>query len=87
MRPSGSRSFNGKTYQLPTNSQTWQIHYQKAAFEKAGITAAPRKWDDLLAAVGKLKAAGIGAAHRARLLYGRRTHIVRASNATGPIRR
>ncbi|MFE7332928.1 ABC transporter substrate-binding protein, partial [Streptomyces sp. NPDC057565] len=54
-----ANSFNGKIYQLPTNSQTWQIYYRKAAFEKAGITTAPKKWDDLLAAVGKLKAAGI----------------------------
>ncbi|MFI1092544.1 ABC transporter substrate-binding protein [Streptomyces sp. NPDC020917] len=55
----GANSFNGKIYQLPTNSQTWQIYYQKAAFQKAGITTAPKKWDDLLADVGKLKAAGI----------------------------
>ncbi|MGW1007811.1 ABC transporter substrate-binding protein [Streptomyces sp. NPDC002520] len=54
-----ANSFNGKIYQLPTNSQTWQIYYRKAAFEKAGITTPPKKWDDLLAAVGKLKAAGI----------------------------
>ncbi|MEO3762964.1 extracellular solute-binding protein [Streptomyces sp. B8F3] len=54
-----ANSFDGKIYQLPTNSQTWQIYYRKADFEKAGITAPPKRWDDLLAAVGKLKAAGI----------------------------
>ncbi|MFD5919222.1 ABC transporter substrate-binding protein [Kitasatospora sp. NPDC058201] len=54
-----SNSFNGKIFQLATNSQTWQIYYQKAAFEKAGIAGPPKTWDDLLAAVGKLKAAGI----------------------------
>ncbi|MFD7428516.1 ABC transporter substrate-binding protein [Streptomyces sp. NPDC059818] len=54
-----ANSFNGKIYQLPTNSQTWQIYYRKADFEKAGITTPPKKWDDLLAAVGKLKAADI----------------------------
>ncbi|MFB7211875.1 ABC transporter substrate-binding protein [Streptomyces sp. NPDC056255] len=54
-----ANSFNGKIYQLPTNSQTWQIYYRKAAFEKAGITTPPKKWDDLLSAVGKLKTAGV----------------------------
>ncbi|WP_327241664.1 ABC transporter substrate-binding protein [Streptomyces sp. NBC_01320] len=54
-----ANSFNGKIYQLPTNSQTWQIYYRKAAFAKAGIAAPPKKWDGLLATVGKLKTAGI----------------------------
>ncbi|WP_097911812.1 ABC transporter substrate-binding protein [Streptomyces sp. b84] len=53
-----ANSFDGGIYQLPTNSQTWQIYYQKAAFKKAGIAKPPANWDDLLAAVGKLKAAG-----------------------------
>jgi len=54
-----ANSFEGKIYQLPTNSQTWQIYYQKAAFAKAGITAPPATWNELLAAVDKLKAADI----------------------------
>lgn len=54
-----ANSFDGKIYQLPTNSQTWNVYYRKASFEKAGITQPPATWDDLLAAVGKLKAAGI----------------------------
>ncbi|MFD5087973.1 ABC transporter substrate-binding protein [Kitasatospora sp. NPDC058406] len=54
-----ANSFNGKIYQLPTNTLIWQVYYQKAAFAKAGITSAPATWDDLQAAVGKLKAVGI----------------------------
>jgi len=54
-----ANSFDGKIYQLPTNSQTWNVYYRKASFEKAGITQPPATWDDMLAAVGKLKAAGI----------------------------
>ena len=33
--------------------------YNKALFTKAGITAPPTTWDELLADVGKLKDAGI----------------------------
>lgn len=54
-----ANSFDGEIYQLPTNSQTWQVYYRKADFEKAGISTPPKRWDDLLAAVDKLKAAGI----------------------------
>ncbi|MFF4825631.1 ABC transporter substrate-binding protein [Streptomyces sp. NPDC001312] len=54
-----ANSFDGKIYQLPTNTQSWQIYYRKAAFEKAGITTPPKTWNDLLAAVGKLKASRI----------------------------
>ncbi|MEE1820851.1 extracellular solute-binding protein [Streptomyces sp. BE20] len=53
-----ANSFNGKIYQLPTNAQTWQVYYQKAAFAEAGITSTPATWDELQVAVGKLKAAG-----------------------------
>ncbi len=55
-----SNSFDGKIYQLPTNTQTIpNIYYSKAAFETAGITETPTTWDELLDASGKLKAAGI----------------------------
>jgi ABC-type glycerol-3-phosphate transport system substrate-binding protein len=55
-----SNSFDGKIYQLPTNTQTVpMIYYRKADFTKAGITAVPKTWTELLADAAKLKAAGI----------------------------
>jgi ABC-type glycerol-3-phosphate transport system substrate-binding protein len=54
-----ANSFAGKTYQLPTNTQTWQAFYNKALFAKAGIQTPPTTWSALLADAGKLKAAGI----------------------------
>lgn len=54
-----ANSFDGTIYQLPTNSQTWQVYYDKAAFEKAGITEPPQTWDEMLSDVDALKAAGI----------------------------
>lgn len=55
-----SNSFDGKIYQLATNTQTIPtIYYRKADFDKAGIAAPPKTWDELLAAAEKLKAAGI----------------------------
>lgn len=55
-----SNSFDGKIYQLPTNTQTIpNIYYSKAAFAKAGITETPTTWDELLGDSELLKAAGI----------------------------
>lgn len=55
-----SNSFDGKIYQLATNTQTVPtVYYRKADFEKAGITALPKNWDEFLAACEKLKNAGI----------------------------
>ncbi len=55
-----SNSFDGKIFQLATNTQTVPtIYYRKADFEKAGVTAPPKTWEELLAAADKLKAAGI----------------------------
>lgn len=55
-----SNSFDGKIFQLPTNTQTIpNIYYSKAAFAQAGIAETPKTWDELLAAAEKLKAAGI----------------------------
>jgi len=55
-----ANSFDGKVFQLPTNTQTIpNIYYSKAAFEKAGIKDTPKTWADFLDANEKLKAAGI----------------------------
>ncbi|MEN9528217.1 MAG: hypothetical protein RI932_90 [Pseudomonadota bacterium] len=52
-------SFNGKKYLMPTNYYHWGFYYRKDLFQKAGINAAPKTWDELLSAAQKLKAAGI----------------------------
>lgn len=48
---------DGKTYLLPYIYNTGQFFYSKAAFEKAGVGDV-KTWDDLIAACGKLSAAG-----------------------------
>lgn len=48
---------SGKTYLIPYIYNTAQIFYSKAAFEKAGVPDV-KTWDDLIAACGKLTAAG-----------------------------
>ncbi|MBV8604905.1 MAG: carbohydrate ABC transporter substrate-binding protein [Pelomonas sp.] len=50
----------GHYYAVPVeiHNPEW-IWYSKAAFKKAGITAEPRNFDELFAALDKLKAAGI----------------------------
>jgi raffinose/stachyose/melibiose transport system substrate-binding protein len=50
----------GKVYQLPANTQTIPVvYYNKALFTKAGITAVPTTYAELLSTAAKLKAAGI----------------------------
>ena len=50
----------GHFYAAPVDihQPTW-IWYSKAAFKKAGITAEPKNFDELFAALDKLKAAGL----------------------------
>ncbi|MFF5204751.1 ABC transporter substrate-binding protein [Streptosporangium sp. NPDC000396] len=51
---------NGKIVQLPANTQTIpNVFYNKKLFAKAGVSAPPRTYAELLAAAGRLKAAGI----------------------------
>jgi len=59
--PTGQTPYKigGKLYGMPYNSGMVGFWYNSALFEKAGITAVPTKWADFLAAVSKLKAAGI----------------------------
>ncbi|HJX67964.1 MAG TPA: extracellular solute-binding protein [Candidatus Limnocylindrales bacterium] len=49
----------GKQYGVPWDMGMVGFWYNKALFTKAGITAPPATWDDFLADVSKLKAAGI----------------------------
>jgi multiple sugar transport system substrate-binding protein len=49
-------AINGKVYQLPTNTQTIPVvYYNKDLFAKAGITAPPKTYAELLADAAKLK--------------------------------
>ncbi len=50
---------DGKTYGLPFQFAVEGIWYRKSLFEKAGITSEPTTFDELNAAVQKLKDAGI----------------------------
>ena len=51
--------YNGKQYGIPWDMGMIGFWYNKDLFAQAGITAPPATWDDYLADVGKLKAAGI----------------------------
>jgi raffinose/stachyose/melibiose transport system substrate-binding protein len=51
-------SYNGKQYGVPWDMGMIGVWYNKALFEKAGITAPPTTWDEFLADVTKLKASG-----------------------------
>jgi raffinose/stachyose/melibiose transport system substrate-binding protein len=50
---------NGKQYGIPYNLGVVGFWYNKDLFTKASISSPPATWDDLIADVGKLKAAGI----------------------------
>jgi raffinose/stachyose/melibiose transport system substrate-binding protein len=50
---------NGKQYGVPYSLGLVGFWYNKDLFTKASISAPPATWDELLADVGKLKAAGI----------------------------
>ncbi|WP_371580802.1 extracellular solute-binding protein [Streptomyces sp. NBC_01314] len=47
--------YDGKTYGVPFVTDTLALVYNKALFEKAGITEAPRSWDDLKKAAATIK--------------------------------
>lgn len=62
MTPSAEAAFQvgGKTYGVPVITSEVAFFYNKALFAKAGVDAAGIKtWDDFLAAVKKIKTAGI----------------------------
>ncbi|MDQ1289259.1 MAG: raffinose/stachyose/melibiose transport system substrate-binding protein [Actinomycetota bacterium] len=50
---------NGKTYGIPYSAGAVGFWYRKDLFTKAGVTAAPKTVEELLAAAAKIKAAGI----------------------------
>ncbi len=52
-------NYNGKQYGVPWDVGIMGMWYNKALFAKAGITAPPTTWDEFLADVDKLQAAGI----------------------------
>ena len=52
-------AYKGKQYGIPWDMGMIGVWYNKALFTKAGISAPPATWDDFLADVSKLKAAGI----------------------------
>ncbi|MCT9930129.1 extracellular solute-binding protein [Planotetraspora sp. A-T 1434] len=52
-------AIKGRTVQLPANTQTWQVFYRKSLFEKAGISAPPKTYAELLADAEKLKGKGV----------------------------
>ena len=57
--PFAAFTVDGKVYGMPSAVLPGGIFYSKDLFEKAGITAEPTTFDELGAAVDKLKAAGI----------------------------
>lgn len=54
-------SYDGKVYGLPTDTDVRMLWYDKANFEKAGISVPwePKSWDDIFDAAQKLKDAGV----------------------------
>jgi arabinogalactan oligomer/maltooligosaccharide transport system substrate-binding protein len=48
--------YDGKTYGVPFVTDTLALVYNKQLFEKAGITEAPKSWDDLKKAAATIKA-------------------------------
>jgi sn-glycerol 3-phosphate transport system substrate-binding protein len=51
-------SKSGEFFSMPWNSSTPVYYFNKAHFEKAGITEAPLTWEGMVAAFEKLKASG-----------------------------
>ncbi len=49
---------DGGVYAIPYQPFMFAFMYNKAHFDKAGISATPKTWDELLAAMAKLKSAG-----------------------------
>ncbi|MFS4092926.1 extracellular solute-binding protein [Streptomyces sp. AF1A] len=48
--------YQGKTYGVPLVTDTLALVYNKALFQKAGITEAPKTWDELRADAAKIDA-------------------------------
>ena len=52
-------AYKGKQYGVPWDMGMIGFWYNKALFEQAGVSSPPKTWDEYLAAVQKLKDAGI----------------------------
>lgn len=55
----GATIYNGHRYLVPFGYHYVGLFYNKHVMEKAGITEAPKTWDDFKAMCAKLKAAGV----------------------------
>jgi multiple sugar transport system substrate-binding protein len=55
-----SAKIDGVAYGLPTVASTRALFYNKDLFDRAGVTAPPKDWDELLAAAKKISALGGG---------------------------
>lgn len=51
---------SGDVYTVPYNQDVFVMYYSTAAFEEAGIEAAPETWEDFTAALDALEEAGLG---------------------------
>ncbi|MEU6316125.1 extracellular solute-binding protein [Streptomyces sp. NPDC047009] len=79
--------YEGKTYGVPIVTDTLALVYNKALFQKAGITEAPKTWDELKSDAAKVKdKAGVDgywgstqAYYAQSFLYGEGTDTVDAS--------
>ncbi|MFJ9820301.1 extracellular solute-binding protein [Streptomyces sp. NPDC101151] len=79
--------YEGKTYGVPLVTDTLALVYNKALFKKAGITEAPKTWDELKSDAAKVKAkAGVDgywgstqAYYAQSFLYGEGTDTVDAT--------
>jgi len=50
----GAASIGGTLYGIPNEIDVYALNYNKKLFEEAGITEAPKTWDEFLAAAEKL---------------------------------
>jgi raffinose/stachyose/melibiose transport system substrate-binding protein len=57
----GNWQVDGKQYGVPYTFGIVGFWYNKALFQKAGISSPPATWEDLLSAVQQLKSAGVAA--------------------------
>jgi raffinose/stachyose/melibiose transport system substrate-binding protein len=57
----GNWQVDGKQYGVPYSFGIVGFWYNKALFQKAGITTPPATWEELLSAVQRLKSAGVAA--------------------------
>jgi arabinogalactan oligomer / maltooligosaccharide transport system substrate-binding protein len=53
--PLASTTYNGKVYGVPQVTDSLALMYNKKMFADAGITAAPKTWDELKAAAATIK--------------------------------